>query len=264
MYSPQFIRNLNDILSEIRKSKTLTYLNDTNFRGQDRAKVEIEVLKIASQSALSITELELKNKELSLTLTRAKLEAETNLVVNKIQLLNAMAQNLKSLIECFVLKQSVIDNAFINRANILTTIANIYANGSDPVIAKEPLEKATTYALKIGEQQPTSFDDILANLSQRAENTFSYGTGAKDTIILASKQIIKPNEETHLLGLSIFGQNDSEFLLNDKETLGKGGEAYFITQEEGEYKITYRVKNNTGEYISDTLNILVKNQENKE
>lgn len=264
MYSPQFIRNLNDILSEIRKSKTLTYLNDSNFGGKDRGQLELEVLKIATQTALSVNELELKNKELTLNLTRAKLEAETNLVINKINLLNAMAQNLKSLIECFVLKQSVIDNAYINRANILTTIAQIYANASDPVIAKEPLEKATKYALEIGVQQTTSFDPILSDLSSRAHNTFSYGTGAKDTIILASKKVIKPNEEVHLLGLSIFGQNESEFLLNDDELLGKGGELDFIAQTEGEYKITYRVKDNTDTFVSDSLTIIVKNQENKE
>lgn len=264
MYSPQFIRNLNDILSELRKSKTLTYLNDKNFIGKDRAQLELELLKIASQTALSVTELELKNKELSLNMTRAKLEAETNLVLNKINLLNAMAQNLKALIECFVLKQSVIDNAYINRANILTTIANIYANGSDPAIASEPLNKATNYAIKIGEQADTDFDEILGNLSQRAEETFGYGTGAKDTIIIASKKVIKPNEEVHILGLSIFGQNESEFLLNDNQSLGKGGEIDFISDTEGEYKITYRVKNNTGVFVSDSLNIIVKNQDIKE
>lgn len=265
MYSPQFTRNLNDILSEIRKSKTLKYLNDSNFVGKERAQVELEVLKIATQSALSITELELKNKQLALDFTRAKLEAETNLVANKINLLNAMAQNLKAMIECFVLKQSVFDNAYINRANILATIANIWANGADVALARTALNLATKHAEQIGAGQArTSFDDILTNLKTRAEQTFAYGTGAKDAIIIAGKKVIKPNEEVHILGLSIFGQNESEFLLNDNKKIGSGGEIDFISQDEGEYKITYRVKDNNNRFVSDSLIILVKNQEIKE
>lgn len=265
MYSPQFTRNLNDILSEVRKSKTLKYLNDENFFGKERGQLELEVLKIATQSALSITELELKNKQLAIELTRAKLEAETNLVANKVNLLNAMAQNLKAMIECFVLKQSVFDNAFINRANILATLANIWANGADVALAKNALNTATKYAEEIGKgQAETSFDDILANLKDRAEETFKYGTGAKDAIIIAGKKVIRPNEEVHILGLSIFGQNESEFLLNDNELLGTGSELDFIRKAEGTYKITYRVKDNKDNFISDSLTIIVKNQEIKE
>ncbi|RDU51879.1 hypothetical protein CQA49_08055 [Helicobacter sp. MIT 00-7814] len=259
MYAPQFVRNLNDILDEIKKSSFYEEVQKCNFLHAELAQIHIEVLKIAMQSALSISELELKNKELSLSLTRAKLEAESNLVLNKINLINAMATNLKSLVECFVLKQSVFDNAYINRANLLVNIANITANGNDIVGAKEALKIASEYAQKIGEQANTSFDPILEDLKQRAEATFAYGSGAKDAILVTNKYILEPNEEAHLIGISIFGHNESKFK-RGSEILGSGGEINFSSKEVGEHTITFSVKDNAGKEVSDSITLFVKEQ----
>lgn len=261
MYAPQFIRNLYNIIKQVRTTKGASYINDKNLKGVERAQIELEFLKLMMQHAQYMGELEIKGKEVAINLARAKLEAESNLVLNKVNLLNAMAQNLRAQIECFTLKQSVIDNAYINRANILTIIANIAANGQNLAGATQDIKDAKEFAKKIGEQVETGFDDILSDIKNRSEEVFKYGNGAKDVIIIASKTLIAPNEQTTLIGLSIFGHNPARFELEDRTILSTGGEATFSAQEAGEYEISYIVRDNDNNEVRDSITITIKDQE---
>ena len=83
----------------------------------------------------------------------------------------------------------------------------------------------------------------------------------KDVIIIASKTLIAPNEQTTLIGLSIFGHNPARFELEDRTILSTGGEATFSAQEAGEYEISYIVRDNDNNEVRDSITITIKDQE---
>lgn len=263
----QFFENLNEIQNKIYNSFFLKEVDRANLSPNEKAQLDIKIFEIACNNALKLQELMQREKELEFSLYQKRVELEINVIRAKAEATKALSEAIISVIQAYVTKISVTDNANIQRANIYTQLMQIIANASNLNALSQSdkngnnhISNAIDIISKIKDTEDVNLDSKLnkciENLVNRSNEIMLLGAGSQDIFIYAVKKEIQTNETLELYGMHIFSNNECEFML-DNEII-KGRVMVFSKDKEGLYKIGFRAKNIQGTWIETHIYIVVK------
>lgn len=263
----QFVENLNDIQNKLYNSFFLREVERANLSPMEKAQMDMEILKLASQSALQLQQTMQKERELEFNLYKARAELEVNIIQAKAQATKALSEAIISVIQAYVTKVSVTDNANIQRANIYTNLLNTIANASNLNAISQKDKNGNSHISntidiisKIKDTEDPHLDKSLnkciVDLVERSKEIMLLGAGCQDVFIICAKKELEVNENLEIHGLHIFSNNESEFILNEKVIKGKN--MIFSSDKEGIFKITFRAKNINDKWIETSVDIVVK------
>lgn len=263
----QFFENLNEIQNKIYNSFFLKEVDRANLSPNEKAQLDIKIFEIACNNALKLQELMQREKELEFSLYQKRVELEINVIRAKAEATKALSEAIISVIQAYVTKISVTDNANIQRANIYTQLMQIIANASNLNALSQSdkngnnhISNAIDIISKIKDTEDVNLDSKLnkciENLVNRSNEIMLLGAGSQDIFIYAVKKEIQTNETLELYGMHIFSNNECEFML-DNEII-KGRVMVFSKDKEGLYKIRFRAKNIQGTWIETHIYIVVK------
>lgn len=263
----QFFENLNEIQNKIYNSFFLKEVDRANLSPNEKAQLDIKIFEIACNNALRLQELMQREKELEFSLYQKRVELEINVIRAKAEATKALSEAIISVIQAYVTKISVTDNANIQRANIYTQLMQIIANASNLNALSQSdkegnnhISNAIDIISKIKDTEDVNLDSKLnkciENLVNRSNEIMLLGAGSQDIFIYAVKKEIQTNETLELYGMHIFSNNECEFML-DNEII-KGRVMVFSKDKEGLYKIGFRAKNIQGAWIETHIYIVVK------
>lgn len=263
----QFFENLNEIQNKIYNSFFLKEVDRANLSPNEKAQLDIKIFEIACNNALKLQELMQREKELEFSLYQKRVELEINVIRAKAEATKALSEAIISVIQAYVTKISVTDNANIQRANIYTQLMQIIANASNLNALSQSdkdgnnhISNAINIISKIKDTEDVNLDSKLnrciENLVNRSNEIMLLGAGSQDIFIYAVKKEIQTNETIELYGMHIFSNNECEFML-DNEII-KGRVMVFSKDKEGLYKIGFRAKNIQGTWIETHIYIVVK------
>lgn len=263
----QFIENLNDIQNKIYNSFFLKEVDRANLSPNEKAQMDVKIFEMATQTALKLQESMQREKELEFSLYQRKTELEINIIQAKANATKALSEAIISVIQAYVTKISVTDNANIQRANIYTQLMQIIANASNlNAIAQKDSEgnshisNTIQIISKIKDTEDINLDkklnECIENLINRSNEIMLLGAGSKDIFIYAVKKELQIGEYLELQGLHVFSNNECEFLHN--ETITKGKTYLFKSETEGIFHIIFRAKNMQNEWVETGIDILVK------
>ncbi|WP_254422471.1 hypothetical protein [Helicobacter bilis] len=263
----QFFENLNEIQNKIYNSFFLKEVDRANLSPNEKAQLDIKIFEIACNNALRLQELMQREKELEFSLYQKRVELEINVIRAKAEATKALSEAIISVIQAYVTKISVTDNANIQRANIYTQLMQIIANASNLNALSQSdkngnnhISNAIDIISKIKDTEDVNLDSKLnkciENLVNRSNEIMLLGAGSQDIFIYAVKKEIQTNETLELYGMHIFSNNECEFML-DNEII-KGRVMVFSKDKEGLYKIGFRAKNIQGTWIETHIYIVVK------
>jgi hypothetical protein len=263
----QFFENLNEIQNKIYNSFFLKEVDRANLSPNEKAQLDIKIFEIACNNALKLQEMMQREKELEFSLYQKRVELEINVIRAKAEATKALSEAIISVIQAYVTKISVTDNANIQRANIYTQLMQIIANASNLNALSQSdkngnnhISNAIDIISKIKDTEDVNLDSKLnkciENLVNRSNEIMLLGAGSQDIFIYAVKKEIQTNETLELYGMHIFSNNECEFML-DNEII-KGRVMVFSKDKEGLYKIGFRAKNIQGTWIETHIYIVVK------
>lgn len=263
----QFFENLNEIQNKIYNSFFLKEVDRANLSPNEKAQLDIKIFEIACNNALKLQEMMQREKELEFSLYQKRVELEINVIRAKAEATKALSEAIISVIQAYVTKISVTDNANIQRANIYTQLMQIIANASNLNALSQSdkngnnhISNAINIISKIKDTEDVNLDSKLnkciENLVNRSNEIMLLGAGSQDIFIYAVKKEIQTNETLELYGMHIFSNNECEFML-DNEII-KGRVMVFSKDKEGLYKIGFRAKNIQGTWIETHIYIVVK------
>ena len=263
----QFFENLNEIQNKIYNSFFLKEVDRANLSPNEKAQLDIKIFEIACNNALRLQELMQREKELEFSLYQKRVELEINVIRAKAEATKALSEAIISVIQAYVTKISVTDNANIQRANIYTQLMQIIANASNLNALSQSdkegnnhISNAINIISKIKDTEDVNLDSKLnkciEDLVNRSNEIMLLGAGSQDIFIYAVKKEIQTNETLELYGMHIFSNNECEFML-DNEII-KGRVMVFSKDKEGLYKIGFRAKNIQGTWIETHIYIVVK------
>lgn len=263
----QFFENLNEIQNKIYNSFFLKEVDRANLSPNEKAQLDIKIFEIACNNALRLQEMMQREKELEFSLYQKRVELEINVIRAKAEATKALSEAIISVIQAYVTKISVTDNANIQRANIYTQLMQIIANASNLNALSQSdkngnnhISNAIDIISKIKDTEDVNLDSKLnkciENLVNRSNEIMLLGAGSQDIFIYAVKKEIQTNETLELYGMHIFSNNECEFML-DNEII-KGRVMVFSKDKEGLYKIGFRAKNIQGTWIETHIYIVVK------
>ena len=263
----QFFENLNEIQNKIYNSFFLKEVDRANLSPNEKAQLDIKIFEIACNNALKLQEMMQREKELEFSLYQKRVELEINVIRAKAEATKALSEAIISVIQAYVTKISVTDNANIQRANIYTQLMQIIANASNLNALSQSdkngnnhISNAIDIISKIKDTEDANLDSKLnkciENLVNRSNEIMLLGAGSQDIFIYAVKKEIQTNETLELYGMHIFSNNECEFML-DNEII-KGRVMVFSKDKEGLYKIGFRAKNIQGTWIETHIYIVVK------
>lgn len=263
----QFFENLNEIQNKIYNSFFLKEVDRANLSPNEKAQLDIKIFEIACNNALKLQEMMQREKELEFSLYQKRVELEINVIRAKAEATKALSEAIISVIQAYVTKISVTDNANIQRANIYTQLMQIIANASNLNALSQSdkngnnhISNAIDIISKIKDTEDVNLDSKLnkciENLVNRSNEIMLLGAGSQDIFIYAVKKEIQTNETLELYGMHIFSNNECEFMLDDE--IIKGRVMVFSKDKEGLYKIGFRAKNIQGTWIETHIYIVVK------
>lgn len=263
----QFFENLNEIQNKIYNSFFLKEVDRANLSPNEKAQLDIKIFEIACNNALKLQEIMQREKELEFSLYQKRVELEINVIKAKAEATKALSEAIISVIQAYVTKISVTDNANIQRANIYTQLMQIIANASNLNALSQSdkngnnhISNAIDIISKIKDTEDVKLDSKLnkciEDLVNRSNEIMLLGAGSQDIFIYAVKKEIQTNETLELYGMHIFSNNECEFML-DNEII-KGRVMVFSKDKEGLYKIGFRAKNIQGTWIETHIYIVVK------
>ena len=263
----QFFENLNEIQNKIYNSFFLKEVDRANLSPNEKAQLDIKIFEIACNNALKLQEMMQREKELEFSLYQKRVELEINVIRAKAEATKALSEAIISVIQAYVTKISVTDNANIQRANIYTQLMQIIANASNLNALSQSdkngnnhISNAIDIISKIKDTEDVNLDSKLnkciEDLVNRSNEIMLLGAGSQDIFIYAVKKEIQTNETLELYGMHIFSNNECEFMLDNG--IIKGRVMVFSKDKEGLYKIGFRAKNIQGTWIETHIYIVVK------
>lgn len=264
MNNAEFTERLNELFKSLFNSGFLKNVKSSGFTHVELAQIQTQLCQIATQTALQLQELDYKKQQVAMEQEKMRQELEMAISREKIANIKNACDAVSSAIQAESIKRSVVDNASISKTNAyvsyFNTAMNAVANNAASLNEGQTLKNISDLVLlmieKINDEPLASqFDDLLSGLIAQALNLKDIGLGNKQVSIIAPKTILEPNEPITLLGVSVFTDNESEFVYNDESVESK----FFVFQTDrvGSHEVTFRVKNNANEWISDKIFIKV-------
>lgn len=265
MNNAEFDTRLNLVCKTLFKSGFLENAdNRNNFTGSDLAQIQVGLAQIAVNAVLAMEKTDLERE--AMNVSNAKMQSELELTINraKIENIKIMAEAIAQAIQAESIKRSVTDNATINKTNAYVSFFNVamnaIANNSASLEDGTMLSSISTLVMNCIETINTealgsNFDDLLTMLTTNAQKLDNIGDGTRKVQIIAPKNVIMRGEPLTLIGLSTYGNNACEFIDGENSISSR----FYTFSEPSECKkeITFRVKNNEDEWVSDTIHIVV-------
>lgn len=263
----QYIENLNDLQNKIYNSFLLKEIDRKNLSPMEMAELKLKVFEIANNTALQLQQTMQREKELEFSLYKQRAELEINVIKAKAEATQALSGAAISVIQAYVTKTSITDNANIQRANIYTQLMNIIGNASNLNALSQTdsngnshIKNAIAIISKIKDTEDPQMDknlnQCIIDLVKRTGEIMLLGAGSQDVFIFAVKKEIQINEMLEIYGIHIFSNNECEFEVENE--IIKGKSFIFKRDKEGIYNIKFRVKNINNIWIGTDLNIIVK------
>ena len=268
----QFIENLNDLQNKFYNSFFLKEVDRQNLSPTEKCELDIKIFELSCNNALKLQELMQREKEAEFNLQQKRTEMEINIIKAKAEATKALSEAIISVIQAYVTKISVTDNANIQRANIYTQLMQIIGNASNLNALSQTDSNKKSHIINtieiIGKIKDTedpeldsSLNQCIQDLIRRSSEIMLLGAGSQDIFIYAVKKELQINETLELYGIHIFSNNECEFLLyeNDEPQIIKGKVMVFKATKEGIFKIGFRAKNINNEWVIAHTYIQVKN-----
>ena len=210
----QFIEDLNDIQRKIYNSFFLKEVDRSNLSPTEKAEMDLKLFEMSSNTALRLQELMQREKELDFSLHQKRTELEINIIQAKAQATRALSEAIISVIQAYVTKNSVTDNANIQRASIYTQLIQIIANASNLNAISQKDEKGNSHISnaigiisKIKDTENPILDnalnDCIQHLIDRSKEIMLLGAGSQDVFIYVPKKELQINEAIEIQGLKI-------------------------------------------------------------
>ena len=264
----QYIENLNDIQNKIYNSFMLQEIDRKHLSPTEAAELKLKVFEIANNAALTLWQTMQKEKELEFSLYRQRAELEISVIKAKAEATTALAQSAISVIQAYVTKTSITDNANIQRANIYTQLIQIIANASNLNAISQTdsngnshISNAISIISKIKDTEDPDLDkklnQCIIDLVKRTNEIMLLGAGSQDVFIFAPKKEIEIKEMIEIVGIHIFSNNDCEFIIDNTEVI-KAKSFIFSKDKVGIYNIKFRVKNINDKWLETEINMIVK------
>lgn len=267
----QFVENLNDIQNKIYNSFFLKEVDRQNLSPTEKCNIDIKIFELSCNNALKLQELMQREKEMEFNLYQRRVEMEINIIKAKAEATKALSEAIISVIQAYVTKISVTDNANIQRANIYTQLMQIIGNASNLNALSQQdkngnnhISNAISIISKIKDTEDPILDKSLngciQDLIRRSNEIMLLGAGSEDVFIYAVKKELQVGETLELYGMHIFSNNECEFIVyeNDKEKIINGKVMVFTAIKEGIFKIGFRAKNINKQWVSAHIYIVVK------
>lgn len=234
------------------------------FSPAELAQMQVQLAQVAVNATLAMNEADMRKEQLGVEIKKVQTELELAIARSKLENVKIMADSIASAVQAESIKRSVTDNAAINKTNAFVSYFNVamnaIANNSASLDEGGALSNISEVVLNsINEINTTplgtAFDDLLTMLTNNAKKLENIGDGTKKVTILAPKTIIARGEPLTLMGLSIFGDNESEWC--DGEVVEKSRFYTLVSEEAGKREIIFRVKDNKGEWVEDRIHIAI-------
>lgn len=244
----KFLQNLKAIEKGLFESDTFEYLKSSGFNKAELAPVVAEIFKQAIQGALSLEELSQKLGMSSLELEKIRADMELSMLNAKANIKVAQAEALKAIIQAASMVRSVADNAAINQANASVGMMNVVGNATNQSSLTTYASATNTIIQKINTKPMTEFDDSIAALIGKNDDF-----GSKNVILHAAKTLLSLGEYVELKGISTYGSNATQWLINDELVASNTKNYLFEAQNVGEFKVRFSVKNDKDEFEKDEV-----------
>ncbi|TLD94918.1 hypothetical protein LS71_008845 [Helicobacter jaachi] len=264
MNDREFLKRLQSIEDALFSSGFLRQVREYNFSASDLAQIQVQLAQVATQTALSLQELDYKKQQIALEQEKTRQELEMSISRQRMENTKLNSEAIAAAIQAESIKRSVVDNASINKSNALVQYFNVamnaIANNSANLNAGSTLEHISTKVL--GEIEKinttplnTDFDEALQDLLDKTLKLKGDIFGNKQVAIIAPKTSLSVGEAVTLLGVSIFGDNECEFI-NGAEVV-KSKFLVFRSEKDGDFPIIFQAKNAKGEWIADNITLKV-------
>lgn len=233
------------------------YFNDCKENLKSFNFTDDKLFSLSADLALKLVEADLKEKEAMLTREKLKKEMEGLILQNKTQTKQLEFEILKSIVQAESMVRSVGDNACINRSNAYVGFLNVVGNASESSAIATHSNNVVNEIKKIDDTALTNnYKDIFTRAREDFLKELSKLGKMRECFIIYPRSEIKIREPIELIGFSIYPQNESVFEFKG-QTLENSQLLDFSSEEEGEFEIIFKVKNDLEEWIQDKIIIKV-------
>lgn len=269
-----FLKNFELVLEAMyQRSDFMKEAKKYNFSGQEYATLMTSMGQLALQTALAIEEaklkergfvfetysqkkqLDFKERELGIMEEKTRLELEITSLNAKANIRQNQAENIKSLVQAESISRSVGDNAAINQANAYVGFLNVMSNAAELATAEKHAQNVIAVLNKINTEDITAYQPIFDKLRKEAEGIVNAGEGAKEVWVYATKSVCEVGDKVKVMGFSVFGDNPTKFIVNNKQVEGKT--ILFSAESAGIYEIVFEAQNQSRQWESDKTQIAV-------
>ena len=264
MNNAEFDARLNMLCETLFSSGFLHEAKKVNFTTSELAQIQISLAQVAVNAVLSMEKSDLEKQSLGIQQSKMQTEMELTIAKAKIENLKLLGDAICSAIQAESIKRSVTDNAMINKTNAYVSFFNVamnaIANNSASLESGSTLSNISTLVTNCIEaintaELGTNFDDLLSMLTTNAKALDGLVDGTRKVQIIAPKTTIMRNEPLTLIGVSLFGNNECEFI--DGEITEQSRYYTFSEPSECKKEIIFRVKDNDGNWLEDKIYIKV-------
>ena len=251
-----FLKNFELVLEAMyQRSDFMKEAKKYNFSGQEYATLMTSMGQLALQTALAIEEaklkergfvfetysqkkqLDFKERELGIMEEKTRLELEITSLNAKANIRQNQAENIKSLVQAESISRSVGDNAAINQANAYVGFLNVMSNAAELATAEKHAQNVISVLNKSNTEDVTAYQPIFNKLRKEAEGIVNAGEGAKEVWVYATKSVCEVGDKVKVMGFSVFGDNSTRFIVNNKQVEGKT--ILFSAESAGIYEIVF-------------------------
>lgn len=187
--------------NKIYNSFFLKEVDRQNLSPTEKCNIDIKLFELSCNNALKLQELMQREKEMEFALYQRRVEMEINIIKAKAEATKALSEAIISVIQAYVTKISVTDNANIQRANIYTQLMQIIGNASNLNALSQKdnngsnhIENTINIISRIKDTEDPILDRSLNNciqdLIRRSNEIMLLGAGSEDVFIYAVKKRI--------------------------------------------------------------------------
>ncbi len=256
MNTTRYLQNFSKIQENILESSFVKTLKDYNITPAEQTQFFVQILQVAMSGAMNLEELEFKDRQIALEEEKTRQELELSILQAKAQIKQLQSEALKALIQAQSMLRSVTDNAAISKSNAYVGFLNTAANATNASALNAHSTNVINTINLIDTKPFEQYEDILGNIKETLKDLTNAGEGSAEVFIYTPKMEIELDEVIKIKGFSVYGNNETKFIVQGEERANTRT-ILFQPKDYGEAKITFAAKNNQGEWVSDTITLLV-------